>query len=124
VRYCICKHYYNPDKLMVSCPNTACNKWLHADCLVDGILTEKCKPLNEAKTGEAERMFIEKRKTKKRKIVLVKKPYEGVFSAEIIGGEGTDPPQVQITDLRIDVEHASRKWTEAIVCPECSMKIE
>lgn len=65
-----------------------------------------------------------KSKSKNRKVPEVKPPYEGIFSAEILGGEGDDPPQAEITDLRLDAEHEMRKWKEAIVCPKCATKIE
>lgn len=66
-----------------------------------------------------------KSKSKKAKIPQInKKPYEGVFSAEIVGGEGDDPPLAEITDLRLNSQHEMRKWKEAIVCPKCTTKIE
>lgn len=63
-------------------------------------------------------------KSKNRKVHEAKSPYEGIFSAEIVEGEGDDPPQAEITDLRLDAEHEMRKWKEAIVCPKCATKIE
>lgn len=70
--------------------------------------------------------MTKKRKNKKRKLstVVAKKAYIGIFSAEIIGGEESDSPQVEITDLRADVDNKSRTWKEAIACPKCSTKIE
>jgi hypothetical protein len=65
-----------------------------------------------------------KPKSKNRKLPEVQPPYEGIFLAEIVEGEGDDPPQAEITDLRLDAEHEVRKWKEAIVCPKCATKIE
>lgn len=65
-----------------------------------------------------------KSKSKNRKVPKVKPQYEGIFSAEIVGGEGDDASQAEITDLRLDAEHEMRKWKEAIVCPKCATKIE
>jgi hypothetical protein len=68
---------------------------------------------------------IIKSRSKKCKIPpRAKKQYEGVYSAEIVGGEGNDAPQAEIADLRLDSEHEMRKWREAIVCPKCATKIE
>lgn len=63
-------------------------------------------------------------KSNNRKLPDVKPPYEGIFTAEIVVGEGDDPTQAEITDMRLDDEHEMRKWKEAIVCPKCATKIE
>jgi hypothetical protein len=124
-KFCICESYYNPDKVIVSCPNLDCGIWLHADCLIDSILTKKCQSLNtcvEAMQGTT--IKRRKSKSKKGKNPLIRKPYEGIFSAEIVGGEEEDPPQTEITDLRLDSDHEMRKWKEAIICLKCATKIE
>jgi hypothetical protein len=71
--------------------------------------------------------IVKRRKSKSKRaktLPLLKNLYEGIYSAEIIGGEGDDSPKVEITDLRLDSGHEMRKWKEAIVCPKCDTKIE
>jgi len=41
-QHCRCHRYYNPDQLMVGCPNPKCGTWLHEQCIIDDI---KCKVL-------------------------------------------------------------------------------
>ncbi|KAF8245905.1 BAH-domain-containing protein, partial [Wilcoxina mikolae CBS 423.85] len=36
-QHCRCHKYYNPDHLMVGCPNTKCKIWLHEQCILDDI---------------------------------------------------------------------------------------
>lgn len=58
------------------------------------------------------------------KLSHVRKSRQGVFSVKIVGGEGSDPPQAEITETRLDVRHESRTWKEAIICPKCATAIE
>ncbi|KAF8543399.1 hypothetical protein BDD12DRAFT_802016 [Trichophaea hybrida] len=36
-QHCRCHKYYNPDHLMVGCPNPRCKTWLHEQCILDDI---------------------------------------------------------------------------------------
>lgn len=38
-RHCGCESFYNPDTLMLGCPNPACLAWLHLECAVDDLLS-------------------------------------------------------------------------------------
>lgn len=32
-KYCICENYYNPDFILVACPNEGCRLWMHEECI-------------------------------------------------------------------------------------------
>ncbi|OBT40423.1 hypothetical protein VE00_08876 [Pseudogymnoascus sp. WSF 3629] len=39
-KHCICKKYYNPDVILVGCPNKECDIWMHEECIVNDALTK------------------------------------------------------------------------------------
>ncbi|KFY24515.1 hypothetical protein V491_02127 [Pseudogymnoascus sp. VKM F-3775] len=34
-KYCICDDYYNPDLILVACPNKKCQLWMHKECIAE-----------------------------------------------------------------------------------------
>lgn len=97
---------------MLACTNQLCSVWLHGECLIDDILTKTYDRLMNSDDSDSGSL---KKKTARKS--LLKKKYEGTFSAELVELDGH--PEVEITDLR-----DKKTWREHIICPKCEVKIE
>ncbi|KAI9835208.1 MAG: hypothetical protein M1819_002578 [Sarea resinae] len=51
-RHCICKGYYNPDKMLIGCPNPDCKKWLHKECILADARKRSYDRLVKSEAGE------------------------------------------------------------------------
>jgi hypothetical protein len=118
--HCVCGGYFNPEKTMFICDNTACKVWLHRDCLVEDILSKTYSRLVEGDNGTPDRKTngIARTNGKKGK---GKPRYKGVFEARI-KEDGDEAPKAIIKDLRPSAD--PKTWEEAIQCPKCSTELQ
>ena len=112
-----------------------CKIWLHAECLVDDVLTKTYTRLVASAASGSESPAVTslpapgstngstKGGKKGRKSIAkqsVSKPYDGLFTGEYLEEEG--PARIKVTDLRPDAEPKS--WIEEdVMCPKCKSKI-
>jgi len=148
-RYCVCNEYYNPDEMMLKCPNAKCGIWNHQVCLEQAILAQTYGRLvgGQKSVGEPSKSFpaprmdplkagkdvgIKQRNGQKRKSTTAQSPpsknstpqpapWQGLPKAEIsVGERGAGRALVTITDERAD----PKVWTESIQCLICGTSID
>ncbi|KAL5345666.1 hypothetical protein ACLOAV_009420 [Pseudogymnoascus australis] len=113
-RHCTCKKYYNPDAVLVGCPNKECDIWMHEECVVNGALT---KAYNALPASPEEK----KTKTNARKRLPVNKLSQdvsykdAVYRNRLTGKVVDNGNKVRITDLV-----TKKITTETLCCLECS----
>lgn len=149
-RHCVCNEYYNPDKMMLKCPNPDCGIWNHQECLEERTLAQtygrlsddqtslkgKAKPSPGSESGqlrrgddirsrEADEHGSEGRNAKRSSLKTPRKRparWTGLLKAEIILGEkGGGDTLVQITDERAQDPEV---WTECVRCLKCGSRID
>ncbi|OBT70155.1 hypothetical protein VE03_00514 [Pseudogymnoascus sp. 23342-1-I1] len=113
-KHCICKKYYNPDAVLVACPNKECDIWMHEECVVNGALTKA----HNALPAKPE---VKKKKKKAKKRLSVDKlsrdvSYkDAVYRKRLTGTVVDNGNKIRIVDL-IDMKIS----TEILCCLQCS----
>ncbi|KFY90193.1 hypothetical protein V500_05246 [Pseudogymnoascus sp. VKM F-4518 (FW-2643)] len=115
-KHCICKKYYNPDAVLVACPNKECNIWMHEECIVNDALTKAYKAL-PANPENPEKK--KKRKARKR-LSVGKLSHDLSYKDAIYRGRLTGKVEDNGNKIRI-IDLINKKIsTEALCCLKCS----
>ena len=118
-KHCVCEKYYNPDLVMLACPNEECHIWIHQECIINDALT---KAYNELPANPDDK--------KKNKKVSGKRPpgdklsqdlsyKDAVYKKLLTGTIIEDGNKISITDLS-----TNKTWTEKLSCLKCGTAIE
>lgn len=114
-KYCICERYYNPDVVLVACPNGDCHIWMHEECIVHDALTkahnslpEKPDEKNNKKKGTTKRLKADKLS---RDLSFQDAAYRKRFTGKVLD-KGN---KIRITDLS-----TKKTSTVNLCCLKCS----
>ncbi|KFY31319.1 hypothetical protein V493_01209 [Pseudogymnoascus sp. VKM F-4281 (FW-2241)] len=120
-RHCVCEKFYNPDVVLVACPNEKCETWMHEECIVNDALTKAYNALPADPEEE------KKKKPKKR---AVKRPSVNKLSQDLSYKDAVY--RKRLTGRTVDngnniriIEIATQKIsTEQLCCLKCNTALE
>ncbi|KFX94237.1 hypothetical protein V490_04447 [Pseudogymnoascus sp. VKM F-3557] len=114
-KHCTCNKYYNPDVVLVACPNGDCQVWMHEECIVHDALTKAHNSLpakpdenKKKRKGTAKRLKVDQLS---RDLSFHDAAYRNRFTGKILD-KGN---KIRITDLS-----TKKSSTVVLCCLKCS----
>ena len=116
-KHCICGKYYNPDVILVACPNKECHIWMHEECIINDALTKayNALPANlEEKKKKNNKKGAVKRLTADKLSQDLSYP-DAIYRKRLTGKVIDRGNKICITDLL-----KKKILTEKLCCLKCS----
>ncbi|KFY08472.1 hypothetical protein V492_06200 [Pseudogymnoascus sp. VKM F-4246] len=115
-KHCVCEKFYNPDVVLVACPNKECHIWMHEECIVNDALTKAFNAL----PADAEKKQKKKKKGVAKRLSLGKLSQDlsfkdAAYRRRLTGKIIDNGEKISITDLS-----DKKTSTESLYCLKCS----